>query len=179
MPMQQISSSQASPEVPINENFDTLSHVSLYGLRQAASTGTTWAYYGGRLSGTLIADGTVSLATGTNYIVAHRSTGAVTAGTNTTNWNNAATYLRLYQVVVASGQVSSYQDHRLGNNGVFQTVNQADVWVGGLRITAGSGTPEGAVTAPVGSLFLRSDGGAGTSLYVKESGTGNTGWAAK
>jgi hypothetical protein len=46
-------------------------------------------------------------------------------------------------------------------------------------ITSGSGTPEGVVTAPIGSLYQRSDGGAGTSLYVKESGTGNTGWIAK
>ena len=43
----------------------------------------------------------------------------------------------------------------------------------------GSGTPEAAVTAPVGSLFTRTDGGASTTLYVKESGTGNTGWVAK
>jgi hypothetical protein len=43
----------------------------------------------------------------------------------------------------------------------------------------GTGTPEGAVTAPVGSLFTRTDGGANTTLYVKESGTGNTGWVAK
>jgi len=45
--------------------------------------------------------------------------------------------------------------------------------------TSGAGTPEGAVTAPVGSLFTRTDGGAGTTLYVKESGAGNTGWVAK
>jgi hypothetical protein len=44
---------------------------------------------------------------------------------------------------------------------------------------SGSGTPEGAVVAPVGSLFQRTDGGASTTLYVKESGTGNTGWVAK
>lgn len=43
----------------------------------------------------------------------------------------------------------------------------------------GSGTPEGVVTATVGSLFTRTDGGADTTLYVKESGTGNTGWVAK
>lgn len=49
----------------------------------------------------------------------------------------------------------------------------------GPRVHAGSGTPEGAVTAPVGSIYMRSDGGASTSLYVKESGTGNTGWVAK
>lgn len=46
----------------------------------------------------------------------------------------------------------------------------------GVTIRSSTGTPESAVTAPIGSLFLRSDGGAGTALYVKESGTGNTGW---
>jgi hypothetical protein len=42
----------------------------------------------------------------------------------------------------------------------------------------GTGSPESAVTAPVGSLYRRTDGGASTSLYIKESGTGNTGWRA-
>lgn len=45
-------------------------------------------------------------------------------------------------------------------------------------ITNGVGTPEGAITASVGSVFLRVDGSTGTVLYVKESGTGNTGWTA-
>jgi hypothetical protein len=49
----------------------------------------------------------------------------------------------------------------------------------GPRICWGTGTPEGSVSAPVGSTYHRSDGGAGTSYYVKESGTGNTGWVAK
>jgi hypothetical protein len=43
----------------------------------------------------------------------------------------------------------------------------------------GTGTPEGVVTARIGSIYMRKDGGAGTSFYVKESGTGNTGWVAK
>ncbi len=42
----------------------------------------------------------------------------------------------------------------------------------------GTGAPEGVITAPVGAIFQRKDGGAGTALYVKEAGTGNTGWAA-
>jgi hypothetical protein len=46
-------------------------------------------------------------------------------------------------------------------------------------MTSGAGSPEGAVTAPIGTLYLRTDGGAGTTFYVKESGTGNTGWVAK
>lgn len=49
----------------------------------------------------------------------------------------------------------------------------------GIKIVICTGTPEGAVTAPVGSLALRTDGGASTTLYVKTSGTGNTGWTAK
>jgi hypothetical protein len=44
----------------------------------------------------------------------------------------------------------------------------------------GKGSPEGVVKAAVGSLYLRSDGGSGSTLYIKESG-GNTanGWVAK
>lgn len=43
----------------------------------------------------------------------------------------------------------------------------------------GQGSPEGVVTATVGSLYTRANGGAGTTLYVKESGSGKTGWVAK
>lgn len=46
-------------------------------------------------------------------------------------------------------------------------------------ILTGTGDPEGVVTAGVGSIFLRSDGGTSTTLYVKETGAGDTGWVAK
>lgn len=49
----------------------------------------------------------------------------------------------------------------------------------GPRIASGAGSPEGAQAAPVGSLWLRTDGGSGTAMYVKESGTGTTGWVPK
>ncbi|MBK9241108.1 MAG: hypothetical protein IPL75_12765 [Acidobacteria bacterium] len=45
--------------------------------------------------------------------------------------------------------------------------------------TSGAGSPEGVLAAPVGSMYSRTDGGPGTTLYVKEQGTGNTGWVAK
>lgn len=56
--------------------------------------------------------------------------------------------------------------------------------LGGIQIrnvtmTSGAGSPEGVVTAPVSSIYLRTDGGAGTSLYVKQTGAGNTGWVGK
>jgi hypothetical protein len=46
------------------------------------------------------------------------------------------------------------------------------------QILQGTGTPEGTVTAPPGSIYLNTAGGTSTTLYVKESGTGNTGWRA-
>ena len=47
-----------------------------------------------------------------------------------------------------------------------------------VGIYYGNGSPNSAVTALVGSIYLRSDGGPATSIYVKESGSGNTGWVA-
>lgn len=42
------------------------------------------------------------------------------------------------------------------------------------------GSPNGQITASVGATMRRIDGGAGTTFYVKESGTNtNTGWVAK
>jgi hypothetical protein len=41
------------------------------------------------------------------------------------------------------------------------------------------GSPEGVVTAPIGSLYTNVSGGVSTTLYVKTSGAGNTGWTAK
>lgn len=69
--------------------------------------------------------------------------------------------------------------------GGLQVSGDLDVMGGDIElfgtklITYGSGAPEGAVSAPVGCLYLRIDGGVGSTLYVKQSGTGNTGWAAK
>jgi len=51
--------------------------------------------------------------------------------------------------------------------------------LGAITITTGTGSPEGAVTANPGSLYTDGNGGAGVTLYVKESGAGNTGWVAK
>lgn len=66
-------------------------------------------------------------------------------------------------------------------NVLFSTAGKGLQFAGNSNVLwrVGTGTPEGAVTAPVGSLFTRTDGGANTTLYVKESGAGNTGWVAK
>lgn len=46
-------------------------------------------------------------------------------------------------------------------------------------ITYGKGSPQGVIKAPKGSVYLRTDGGAASTLYVKTSGTGTSGWTAK
>jgi CO dehydrogenase/acetyl-CoA synthase epsilon subunit len=43
----------------------------------------------------------------------------------------------------------------------------------------GTGTPEGNVTAGVGSIYHRLDGGTSTSFYVKEANVTSSGWVAK
>lgn len=47
------------------------------------------------------------------------------------------------------------------------------------RVQVGSGSPAGVVVADIGTLWLRTDGGAGTTLYVKEGNSGTSaGWRA-
>lgn len=48
-----------------------------------------------------------------------------------------------------------------------------------VRIFKGYGSPENFVSASIGSLYQRLDGGATTTLYVKTSGTAAVGWTAK
>lgn len=43
----------------------------------------------------------------------------------------------------------------------------------------GVGSPEGVFTAPKGSSYRDAAGGVGVTYYIKESGTGSTGWVAK
>lgn len=43
----------------------------------------------------------------------------------------------------------------------------------------GAGTPEGKLIAAVGSTYRQTDGGAGSTFYVKETGNTTAGWVAK
>lgn len=62
--------------------------------------------------------------------------------------------------------------------GLFFSTTTSSQGTIGAFVRSGTGDPEGVVTANVGSLWLRTDGGAGTIAYVKNTGTGNTGWGA-
>lgn len=48
------------------------------------------------------------------------------------------------------------------------------------RVLRGAGSPEGAVVANRGALYVRTDGSTSTTLYVKTADDGAaTGWTAK
>lgn len=87
-------------------------------------------------------------------------------------WTDTAQGTYVVIRTTTNGTASQAERVRFTDNGRVRLNN-------GPEIITGTGTPESVVTAVVGSLFLRTDGGAGTTLYVKESGTGNTGWAGK
>jgi hypothetical protein len=69
-------------------------------------------------------------------------------------------------------------------NGYFNNINGEEFWATGAIVRDGAGhisstgSPEGRIAAPVGSRFTARDGAAGTTLWIKETGTGNTGWVA-
>jgi hypothetical protein len=59
-------------------------------------------------------------------------------------------------------------------------ITAAGICVMGSQILSGTGSPEGAVSGSPGDLYVDQSGGAGTTLYVKESGAAtDTGWVAK
>lgn len=109
--LQQISSAQASPEVPINENADATAPAGAFGRKATTTTGLTWGYYGGEILvdgvPTAIADGTVTLTgSATNYISISRA-GVVAVAASRTVANAP-----LYTVVAGSSSVTSYTDER-------------------------------------------------------------------
>lgn len=65
----------------------------------------------------------------------------------------------------------------LVGNRLFKGTNH-QATSGASQLT-GTGDPNGTVAAPQGSTYLRTDGAATTTLYVKTAGSGTSGWTAK
>jgi hypothetical protein len=112
----QILESQSRKELTANRGINA--GLTMYGIEKIV--GFAVHYFGGRLNGTHLNAGTVTLgASATYYIVAHLSTLAVTAATSTTNWDDDATYGRVAKVVMGASTYTSYEDHRFGAGGIF------------------------------------------------------------
>lgn len=65
----------------------------------------------------------------------------------------------------------------LSSFALAQRASYDSVRLGGVcDFLTGAGSPEGVIVGTVCDVYARTDGGAGTTLYIKETGTGNTGW---
>lgn len=84
---------------------------------------------------------------------------------------NPAVYTR------TGGAVSSNDVYQI-DNGIVKSQASINLLFS-ERVRSGNGSPESVVIAPTGTLYCRLDGGTNTTLYVKETGIGNTGWVAK
>lgn len=109
----QMAAASDDREIVFNGVVDALSPASLYGRDYENCTGLVFAGFGGFFNNVDVANWTVT-ATGsnTNYVVAHRTTGAVTVSTATTNRDNVATYLYLYELTAGPSTITSYLDKR-------------------------------------------------------------------
>jgi hypothetical protein len=76
----------------------------------------------------------------------------------------------------SEGEVQSLRGVRAGG----KNATPANFGTTGTLWSSGTGDPNGVVLGSPGDLYSRTDGGAGTTLYVKESGSAtNTGWVGK
>jgi hypothetical protein len=142
-------------------NNDPLLGVSLYGGRWEGSSGCAKLIENAAAGPVALYEG-VRLGTGALGGGGACSTTLVNSGAGTLQVVGGVTY------VSSTGTITNAPLH--ASSITLDT---------GCKILSGSGTPEGAVAAPVCSLFLRTDGSTTTTLYVKTTGAGNTGWTAK
>jgi hypothetical protein len=77
------------------------------------------------------------------------------------------------------GDITAYSDMVKLYNGAGDASSIIQLGNTGITFTGGSALPNGNVTANPGSIYLCNAGGAATTLWVKESGFGNTGWVGK
>jgi hypothetical protein len=138
----------------VNSNIDDLGSGNSYETRQ----GQTYRAQTGTTAGEAVFAGQ-SIATSDAKIFVARDTGGVDRA-----W------------ILGTGEIISgvrvYGSQGLRWSTTSGTFNDRGLFTG-------SGTPEGVVTAEPGSLYTSTAGGAGTTLYVKETDSGNTGWVAK
>lgn len=156
---QQQAQGDTAPWAKHNENFDALHGVALYAERRAAHSGLNFGYMGGVFRASAKSASTVALSNNaTNYIVAHLTTGAVSASTTTTNWLDTDTYCRLFTVVTSGGNIGAIVDYRADEFGLIPAMAGA----------TGGGGGGGATTL---SIVTESGNGASHLLDADETGS--------
>lgn len=120
-------------------------------------------------------------ATGTSTI---NTTGAAvtsinTGGTGALNLGNATGNTAVTGSLTASTTLTATLGNITATNGDFvaSTAAKGIVLGGGAKVVSGTGDPNGAVTAPQGSLYLRLDGSSVSTRAYINSNAGTT-WVA-
>lgn len=139
----------------------------------------------GQGAGGSISASSNAIAIGTNAGATTTSTGNDMIAIGTQALASATTRSSIVAIGSLAGQSNSFSNIiALGNSAAADRANQfslgssvTSMLMNGRLYATGSGTPEGVVTANVGSIFQRTDGGINTTFYIKQSGTGNTGWS--
>jgi Pectate lyase superfamily protein len=132
----------------------TLENTYAADTRAGGARTQTYGYYWNNVTGLLLRN-----VRAKNNLTAPRAADTITLPAIVEEWNEDGT-------TVAT----------LDNTGLLYLLK--GVKIGTAFELAGTGSPESIVTAPVGSTWRRTDGGASTTFYSKESGVGNTGWVA-
>lgn len=78
---------------------------------------------------------------------------------------------------ISKADVQGSYDELVDGTALTGTTTIAALTLAGVTVGSGSGSPEGTVAAPVGSVWTDKAVTTGASLWVKVTGTGNTGWA--
>lgn len=164
----------------MNENFETLDALSVFGKRQPVTTGLTWGYYGGVYNGNTVSAGTVTLTDDAdNYIVVERATGAVSATDGSDALYADTDYAALYKVTTASGAVTGVVDMRMDENGLF--ISGGSGGGGGITALTGDVTASGSgsVAATIANdavTYAKMQNVSATSRVLgrKTSGAGDT-----
>jgi hypothetical protein len=170
-----INLSAAGPTVPYAINMEgTCSFINISGNQ----------FFGNAITakGILFNDGTY-ITISSNSFDSFTQNGILMAGSGSNITDNISVMNNVFHSVNVAFAFQMSGTSSMGNNiSVFGNAgikNYLDFKNEVLLIT-GSGTPQAVVTASVGAQFLRNDGGASTTLYIKESGTNtNTGWVGK
>ena len=146
------------------------------------------------LNGLVVEDNTVTVSSGNGievYSNIANMIGAVVSNNFVIDTNTGVDAYKVYSAGVGAiincvfgGNAQTGFTNHLTTSGAVtfaRSINPAGFAMNAANLIwlTGANSPEGVVTADVGSLYTRTNGGAGTTLYVKESGTGNTGWVAK
>jgi hypothetical protein len=94
---------------------------------------------------------------------------AIFINKNSNTWNQGIVFSN---TSLTDGKaISMAQGHQISWYSAFQTIS--------AQLLSGAGSPVGAVNCSGRCLYIRTDGAAGSTLYVNETGGGTSGWAAK